>query len=388
MNLIDVENKYSIIPITSVSLLVTENCNLGCKYCYEVNSSGHKQNNMDKKTAARLVEFLFEEAKKPNANNHINIGFFGGEPTLNIDVIDFVCDYGRDLAAKNKINFSTGMITNATIMNKQLYNIIRKHRDVFQSCQLSIDGKQHIQDSYRVYKNGTGSFKTIEKNIKYFKELFKDNLNIHGVLNKESIGYLYESYYFFKYEWGVKRLWFLPAKDPNFTIDDVEKYKEQLGLIYEDVLKNVIKTKSIKEVEYYAPLDRILRNSQTRCKPCGAGTNYVCVTANGEIYPCHHIYYVDTKKETKIGDIFNGYNPMRKLFWEQYDDGDIKSCHGCDHTDCYRCVAENFEKYGTPLTQIKDVHCGFMQVDLYYQRMLKKKLIELDIWRQNESNRG
>jgi uncharacterized protein len=271
------------------------------------------------------------------------------------------------------------MITNATIMNKKLYDIIKKNIDIFQSCQLSIDGTKDIQDKYRVYKNGSGTFDTISKNISYWKELFKNGLNIHGVLNKNSIPYLYDSYIFFIDKWNVKRLWFIPAKDVDFDNNDVEIYKQQIEKIYNYIMSIVEKTRDISEIQNYAPLDRALRNNPSRPKPCGAGNNYATITADGEIYPCHHLYFVDSRKETKIGDVFIGYNPNKKLIWDAYDDSDMIGCDDCKHNSCYRCFAENYEKYLTPFKQIRDYHCGFMMIDFYFQNKIKEDLKRLNI---------
>ena len=48
--------------------------------------------------------------------------------------------------------------------------------------------------------------------------------------------------------------------------------------------------------------------------PCGAGKNYITITAKGEIYPCHHFYYNDPEKTTKIGDVWNGIDEQPERF--------------------------------------------------------------------------
>jgi len=65
--------------------------------------------------------------------------------------------------------------------------------------------------------------------------------------------------------------------------------------------------------------------------------------------------------------------------WTVYDNSDIIGCQGCDHPYCYRCPAENYEKYGTPFVQIKDLHCDFMKVDLKYQRLIKNEIQQMGL---------
>jgi uncharacterized protein len=363
---------------SAFSVLLTENCNLSCKYCYEVLSSGHKNVSMSAATASRAVDFMFEHAKN---SSEISISFFGGEPTLMPDIIDIMCIRGKELSKKYKKSFKVGMITNATVMNEKLYNIIKSHLDIWTSTQLSVDGPWDIQDEYRVTKSGGGTFATIEKNLPYWKELFKGVLSVHGVLNKKSIPRLFESYKYFREVWKEDRLWFLPAKSSEYTQEDVDLYDRELGKIYNYIMDRVRSSKSTKEIEYYAPLDRSLRNGKSS-KPCGAGENYCTITSSGEIWPCHHFYFIDVKKELHLGSIWDGVSESRKRVWDEYDSSDIIGCEDCEHPACYRCIAENYEANNNPFLQVKGFHCKFMMVDLHYQKLIRKELIDMGLMKK------
>lgn len=369
------------------SLLLTENCNMGCKYCYEVTSTGHRKVNMSEETALQAVRFMFESSKNDPSVKEISVTFFGGEPTLMPDIIDIFCTEGKALSKTYNKPFYASMITNATVMNEKLYNIIKKHLDIWGNCQLSIDGPHEIQDSYRVYKNGTGSFSTIEKNMPYWKELFGDRINIHGVLNSKSIGKLFDSYIFFRKEWGVDKLWFLPAKDVDFDQESVDSYDREMSKIYNHIMEEVRITKDLKEIQYYAPLDRSLRDGKMG-KPCGAGDNYCVITSEGDIWPCHHFYFADVKKELKMGDIFNGVSYNRKRIWEEYDVSDLRGCEDCEHPSCYRCIAENYEKNGTPFTQLKGKHCDFMFIDMKYQKLIREEVESMGLIKKGDNKGG
>jgi len=378
-------NYKSISPFSAYSVLVTEDCNLACKYCYEVNSSGHKKVHMTRETADKFLEFARDQAVA-NQEKKVSISFFGGEPVLAIDMIDYICTKGKDMFDGTDIDFHVGIITNATLMNEKIYNIFKKHIDLFVSCQLSVDGPHDIQDSNRVTKSGKGTFSRIESNLKFWKGLFGDKLNVHGVLSKQSIGRLYDSYIYFREVWGIKKIWFLPCKDPEFTDEDVSLYDRELNKIYEYIMKHVREDNSLNEIEYYAPLDRCLRNGKAD-KPCGAGDTYCAVTATGDVYPCHHIYYIDTEGETCLGNIFDGVDLSKKYIWSAYDNSDMVGCEDCDHPSCYRCIAENYEKYKTPFTQITGVHCKFMKIDLKYQRIMREEIEKMGLMESDNSNK-
>ena len=374
----------NVAPFSAYSLLVTEDCNLACKYCYEIMSTGHKKVHMSKETADRFLEFVIEQAELGKDKN-VSVCFFGGEPVLAIDMIDYICTKAKKIFENTDINFSTYIITNATLMNEKIYNIFKKHINMFTSCQLSVDGPHDIQDANRVTKSGKGTFKRIEANLKYWKELFGNKLNVHGVLSKQSIGRLYNSYLYFRETWGLKKIWFLPCKDPDFTDDDILIYDRELKKIYEYVMNDVRTNNRLNEIDYYAPLDRCLRNGISD-KPCGAGDRYCVVTANGDVYPCHHIYYINPEGETCLGNIWEGVDLSKKYIWSAYDNTDMVGCENCDHPSCYRCIAENYEKYKTPFVQITGIHCSFMKVDLKYQRLIRREIEKMGLIKSQENN--
>lgn len=328
---------------------------------------------MTKDIAIKSVEWMFEQS----GDNGVSICFFGGEPTLQPDIIDVMCIKGKELAAKLKKPFSVSIITNATIMNETLYNIIQSHLDIWNSCQLSVDGPREIQDENRITKSGKGTFDTIEANLAYWKALFGNKLNVHGVLNKSSIPRLFDSYKYFREVWNEPILWFLPAKNLDYTDEDVELYDREMGKIYNYIMNIVRKTGDLQEIKNYAPLDRALRNGKPD-KPCGAGESYCSITASGDIYPCHHFYYYDTNKETLLGNIYDGVSASKKRVWDEYDNSDMKGCEDCEHNHCYRCIAENYEANQTPFSQEKGFHCKFMLIDLKYQRLIIDEVSKMD----------
>ena len=379
-------------PFTTYSLLLTEDCNLACTYCYEINTTGHKKSKMDYKIADQVLKFTFEEAmKEPNPKERmVSYSFFGGEPTLNMKIIDYLCENGKLLSKKHGIRFDVSIITNATNMNRTTYEIFKKHRDIFNNVQLSIDGHKDVQDTNRRTKSGHGSFDMIEKNIPYWKSLFGDCLHIHGVLSKASMSELFNSFIYFREKWNIPRIWFLPAKDKNYTEEDLQIYKNELNKIYEYIMCDVRKNNRVDEIQNYAPLDRSLRCDKSG-KPCGAGDTYCTITSKGDIYPCHHLYYVDsdeTQRETKLGDIWNGVDLSKKYMWYAYDNNDMIGCEECDHDHCYRCIAENYEEFKTPFIQIKGNHCKLMKIDQYFQNKIKKEITEMGLLNKTNGNGG
>jgi sulfatase maturation enzyme AslB (radical SAM superfamily) len=359
--MIDIEKLPKLYPpniIESVMLIITDNCNLACKYCYEKDK--HAQNNMSQETVISTIDFLYSQGGK-----NPSITFFGGEPLLNIDAIKAAYLYIKE----TKRNVELSIITNGTIMTDEYYDLVQKMIiDNNYSTQLSIDGSQEVQDISRIKKDGKSCFKSIEKNISKYKELYKDApelLNIHGVLDKDTIGSLFKSFLFFKETWKIDRIWFMPANNIEWDSEDVKKYDEQMGLITEYLINH-------KDFNTFSPLDKIF--NQLSNKPCGAGQGYVSVNYDGFIFPCHQLYFANKNNPLDImcGNVLVGIDADRLRMFQCYDNGDLTACQGCEHVHCYRCIASNYEKYGSCFSQIKDNYCEMMKIDRKYQLQLKE----------------
>lgn len=373
---------------TSASFLVTENCNLACTYCFEK----HKNKTMSVEVAKKALEMLCDNAVK-SGKGSFHAMLFGGEPLLNIDLIDKIFHMGEELAEKNNVQFSTSMVTNATVMNDEIFDVLKWHRDRSNlSVQLSIDGTKEVQDRYRITKGGKGSFDLVEKNIPKFKELFSDcmeRLCIHGCVNHDTMPKLFESYHFFKYDLGFKNIWFLPVAEEAWTKEDVEIYDEQNRLIYEDIMKDIKEAKDAGEVNkilhMYAPMDRCFFTGRSD-KPCGAGDSFVTISAEGEIYPCHQIYFNDPEKEAKIGDLENGLDEDARRVYVEYDNSWFNCKKDCENDSCYRCLAANFVANGSMFSQIKGIYCDLMTVDKKYQKLLRNEGIAAGVIRESTCN--
>lgn len=356
---------------TSASFLVTENCNLACKYCFEK----HNEKNMSEDVAYATLEFLSDNALKKN-EREFNAMLFGGEPLLNVDLIDKIFHKGEEIAKNKGLRFTSSIITNATIMNDHIFDILKWHKQSSHlNIQLSIDGNTESQNRYRVTKAGGPSFHLVEKNIDKFKELYKNNpraLCIHSCINKDTVSDMFSNFKFFVEDWGIQNIWFLPVMEEQWTDDDVEEYDKQQKAIC-DYIKRLIKiTRDVNLINMYAPLDRCFDVGKPK-KTCGAGDSFITVTADGDIYPCHQIYFNNPDKSEYIGNIFN-LNEINTKVCDKYISctTDCLDCpENCEVNSCYRCMAVNFQYNGDITKQVKGLYCDMMRVDKKYQNEIK-----------------
>lgn len=165
--------------LSHLILNVTEQCNLRCKYCiYSGNyyyERKHSTNKMSSEIALKSIDFFFEHNKKAN---DIIIGFYGGEPLINIKLIKECVEYAK-AKNKNKKMFFT-ITSNGTLFNDNIIDFLINNKI---GLAISLDGPKEIHDRYRVNHNGNGTYDIIKNNLCKIKEINNDYYNNYIVFN-------------------------------------------------------------------------------------------------------------------------------------------------------------------------------------------------------------
>lgn len=258
--------------IDRITLHVSNDCNLRCKYCYA--SGGHYKNDrglMTHKTAKNFVNFCIHEFKQVH-----NIVFFGGEPFLNPSVIRDVCEMFVSNYEKGEIGYlpKFGAITNGTIMSSQIMDIISRY---FSFITISIDGPKDINDTNRVDISGRGSFDRISKFIEQIHKIPNVSVQYEATFTKDHtrLGYSHDDIQHFMKETF------------NLTGDVLDEYNTE---------KNAIKTvtaqftaEDLLKGYYPEGFFSILRAITTkRAKTmCQLYQRNFSVSIEGHIFPCH-----------------------------------------------------------------------------------------------------
>lgn len=191
--------KESIINTTQIVFEVTDSCNLNCTYCgygelYEVFDS-RNHNNVKGCDAKKLLKYVYD-LKSENNRNKLMIGFYGGEPLINVDFIKDIIEYANKLNVKKKIDMSYSMTTNAVLIDKYIDFLVKNKFEIL----ISLDGNEE-NHSYRVFGNGhKNSFRKVVENIdmiqRDYHEYFVNYISFNAVLhNKNSVKEIYEFIY-------------------------------------------------------------------------------------------------------------------------------------------------------------------------------------------------
>ena len=143
----------------------TQDCNMRCRYCVysgeHNNIRVHNQSAMPWDTARKAIDFFLKNPGHQRPYQHI--GFYGGEPLMNIALIIRCVEYVRS----RDPNVTFGMSTNGTLLSERIRHFLVAHEF---RLLVSLDGPGEVHDQNRITVGGKGSFDTIIRNLRALKE--------------------------------------------------------------------------------------------------------------------------------------------------------------------------------------------------------------------------
>lgn len=292
----------------ALCLIVSHDCNLQCGYCYaDYGTFGGERKLMSFETAKESIDKLLDK----NSNNFIL--FFGGEPFLNFPLMKYVVEYGY----RNDLNIKYTTITNGTIMNDTIKKFIYEN---FYALQVSLDGPKEINDLQRY-----GRLKSVHDQVLDTIVQLKSRsypLSIKCIITKNSVNNLNAIIEYLS-SLGVGSIAFAEAsllpKDSKFYISDIE-YKNYINKLSQEFVQNLEQLASGKKTPMMVPIFDILCSLTTKTRKinyCSAGREYVAVTAEGDVYPCHGFVGMEEFKMGNVHDeTFPGelYNDVKSIF--------------------------------------------------------------------------
>lgn len=292
----------------ALCLIISHDCNLRCGYCYADHGTfGGEKKFMGFRTAKESIDKLLDK----NSNNFIL--FFGGEPFLNYPLMDDVVEYGN----RNGLNIKYATITNGTIINSSIKEFIYKNLFMF---QISLDGPKDINDIQRY-----GSLESVHDRVLETMDQLRSMsypLSIKCTITKKSINKL-NSIMGYLSTLGVDSIGFAEAsllqKDSEFYISDTE-YENCVTELSHILVRNLDGLASGNKTPIIGPIFDILRSLTTKTRRvnlCSVGREYLAITADGDVYPCHEFVGID---EFKMGNVHDedfpgeSYNNIRNIF--------------------------------------------------------------------------
>lgn len=348
---IEVEiSKEKEVEVDSITLMLTNRCNLCCTYCFE----GEKVNkDMTKETVEKVIDYLVEKLLSEKIKS-ANISFFGGEPLLKFDLIKYAIAYieSKDMVEK----FTFGITTNGTIANEEIYQFLEKYDF---NVILSLDGPKEIHDMHRVYSNGKGSLEEAIKNYnKFFSKL---NTYARATLFKDSLDYSYVNN--FLEELGFTKNSLAPASTNDKRVDisnlDYDKINTFLDKHFLEFTNCFVEGEKAGNPCF---LNLIYLIDPRRRSPmsCVAGNKTVTLDTDGTIYVCHRLVGEESFELGKIDDLAIFEIEKNKFVKSllQYTGNECKNCFALNFCNG-GCYHENYMKTGSIFKHNDEGHCKF-----------------------------
>lgn len=369
----------------TITFIVTKDCQLACKYCYLVGKNTKERMSWD--VAKKTIDYILKHEEQFKEESVV-WDFIGGEPFLEIDLIDRICDYIKTELYRldhhwfnsYRFSFSTNGIN---YDSEKVQRFIEKNHDHL-SIGLTIDGTEVKHDLNRVYKEtGKGSYRDVVRNIPLWLEQFP-NAGTKVTISSADIPYIKES---------VLHLYGLGIKDVNINCVFEDVWNDGDDMLFENQLIELADEIIDKGLyENYAcsffsenigkPMDRERDNQNW----CGAG-RMLSIDAAGNFYPCTRFaqYSLRDKKAWIIGNVDDGIdnNKLRPFLVLDRCTQSNDECLDCEvASGCAWCQGENYDAAETPTLYQRSVaickmHKARVRANNYYWNKLYRKL-ELD----------
>jgi uncharacterized protein len=380
----------------NITFIVTQDCQLSCRYCYQVGKN--KLQRMTFPIAKQAVDYILSN-ETTFTEEGVIWDFIGGEPFLEVDLLNQICDYIKVQLFKlnhhwfnnyrfnittNGINYHTAKVQE--FIAKNLLHL---------SIGITIDGTKRKHDLNRIWKNGDverGSYDDVVKNIPLWVKQFPyDGTKV--TISSQDIPYIYES---------VLHLFSLGIHQVNINCLFENVWKDGDDSLFENQLIDLADT--IIDKELYNDFQCSFFNESIG-KPlsslenqnwCGAG-KMLAIDAAGNLYPCLRFaaYSLREKKPIIIGNIHDGIdkNKLRPFLSLDRTTQSHQKCLDCEvASGCAWCQGENYDAADTSTiyqrsTAICKMHKARVRANNYYWNKLFHKLEQEGLKDQYEKNK-
>ena len=137
--------------VKALCLHIAHDCNLACKYCFAEEGEYHgRRALMSYEVGKKALDFLVANS---GSRKNLEVDFFGGEPTMNFEVVKQLVEYGRSIEEANNKKFRFTLTTNGILLNDEILDFANKEMS---NIVLSIDGRKEINDLMRPTRNNHG----------------------------------------------------------------------------------------------------------------------------------------------------------------------------------------------------------------------------------------
>ena len=321
-------SKNRPVVVKALCLSIAHDCNFACKYCFadEGTYNGQPRELMPYEVGKQALDFLIHNSGN---RKNLEVDFFGGEPTMNWQVVKDLVAYGRSQEKKYDKNFRFTLTTNGLLLNDEMMEFCNKEMG---NVVLSIDGRKCINDKMRPTINGKGTYDIILPKFKKFAESrHQKQYYARGTFTRNNLDFSKDVLSLadegFK-EISMEPVVAPPTADYALKEEDLPKLFEEYDSLAREMVKRHGTDKEFNFFHFMIDLEGgpcVYK----RLSGCGSGTEYLVVTPKGTLYPCHQF---DGTKGFEMGDVWKGVTNIDLQT-------EFKACNVYAKPECKKCFA-------------------------------------------------
>ncbi len=369
--IIDFKKRQTVVK--ALCLHIAHDCNLACKYCFAEEGEYHgRRALMSYEVGCKALDFLVA-----NSGNRVNleVDFFGGEPTMNFEVVKKLVEYGRSLEEPNNKKFRFTLTTNGILLDDEMLEFINKEMN---NVVLSIDGRKEINDLMRPRRGGQGSYDIIvPKFQKVADSRNQDKYYVRGTFTRNNLDFSEDVIHLADLGFeqiSVEPVVAEPTDDYSLREEDIPGLLEQYDKLAVEVIKRHKEGKPFNFFHFMIDLEGGPCVAK-RLSGCGSGTEYLAVTPWGDLYPCHQFV---GKDEFLMGNVFDGIT--RTDIQNEFKCVNVYAKPKC--RDCFAkfycsggCAANAYNFHGS-ITDSYEAGCELQKKRIECAIMIKAALAE------------
>ncbi len=336
--------------IRQVVLLVTQSCNLNCKYCYETFKS---RCHMSVSTGKKLLMRSFSEAVEDGTVNELAISYLGGEPLVNFDFIVEISEWLW--SRKWPLKYSLDLTTNGTLLTQERRLWLEQNKSRIE-VMLSLDGLNEAQSINRTAQ---------DVDVDFFVRNWPQN-RINMVLYPDSIRYFAKSVKELL-DRGIRCSVAMGAGF-RWKSEAVREYEKQLAELIPCFVDNPVEA---RRSGIFLNIEHCLKPVPLKVRLCSAETSHIiCYDSDGERYGCH-----------MMTPLVLGREKAARLAQAQQKMDDIRvdeRCRSCPiFHECRICPAMSIKvNNDVEKHYARDTYCNMMKVQARQSAILICRYID------------
>lgn len=356
-------------PIKAMCLHVAHDCNLRCAYCFAGTGAYHGGRSvMPVETGRQAIDYLIRHSAE---RRNLEVDFFGGEPLLGFPLVREVVAYARSLEKEHNKRFRFTITTNGVLLDDEKIDFINRE---MHNVVLSLDGRPEVNDRVRRRVDGSGCYADVLPKFQKLVERRKKSENpqyyVRGTFTRYNLDFAEDVLHF--YRAGFDQVSVEPVVAPaDAPYSLTEEHLPAIYAEYERLAKILLEIRGKGEWLNFFHFMVDLEQGPCaikRLRGCGCGNEYVAITPDGDVYPCHQFVGLDGWKMGSVWDFsLDGDKKADFARATVYDKPECRKCWAKFYCSG-GCNANNFQYGGSIRTpnrlscelEKKRVECAIM----------------------------